>query len=231
MAVTSKTKTSFFCQNCGAQSGKWIGKCPSCGEWNTYVEEVIQKVDDGRKTGLGSSKQRATKPLRVSEIEQSGEIRITLPDKELNRVLGGGVVPGSVVLFGGEPGIGKSTLMLQVALQQKKIKTLYISGEESEQQIRMRADRMGIKNDECYILSETSTQNIFKQIELLEPNLVIVDSIQTMYSAHIDSAPGSISQVRECTAELLRYAKESSTPVFLIGHITKDGMLAGPKVV
>lgn len=231
MAVTAKTKTTFFCQSCGAQSGKWIGKCPSCGEWNTYVEEVIQKAGDDRKKGLGSSKQRATKPLRVSEIEQSGEIRITLPDKELNRVLGGGVVPGSVVLFGGEPGIGKSTLMLQVALQQKKIKTLYISGEESEQQIRMRADRMGIKNDDCYILSETSTQNIFKQIEMLEPNLVIVDSIQTMYSAHIDSAPGSISQVRECTAELLRYAKESSTPVFLIGHITKDGMLAGPKVL
>jgi len=231
MAVTSKTKTTFFCQNCGAQSGKWIGKCPSCGEWNTYVEEIIQKADDDRKTGLGSSRQRATKPLRVSEIEQSGEIRITLPDKELNRVLGGGVVPGSIVLFGGEPGIGKSTLMLQVALQQKKIKTLYISGEESEQQIRMRADRMGIKNDDCYILSETSTQNIFKQIEMLEPNLVVVDSIQTMYSAHIDSAPGSISQVRECTAELLRYAKESSTPVFLIGHITKDGMLAGPKVL
>lgn len=231
MTISSKVKTSYFCQNCGAQSGKWIGKCPSCSEWNTYVEEVIQKADDDRKKGLGSSKQRATKPLRVSEIEQSGEIRIELPDKELNRVLGGGVVPGSVVLFGGEPGIGKSTLMLQVALQQKKIKTLYISGEESEQQIRMRADRMGIKNDECYILSETSTQNIFKQIEMLEPNLVIVDSIQTMYSAHIDSAPGSISQVRECTAELLRYAKESSTPVFLIGHITKDGMLAGPKVL
>jgi len=234
----TKSKTSFFCQNCGAQSGKWIGKCPSCSEWNTYVEEVIQKVDDDRKKGLGSSKQRATKPLRVSEIEQSGEIRIILPDKELNRVLGGGVVPGSVVLFGGEPGIGKSTLMLQVALQQKKIKTLYISGEESEQQIRMRADRLtpssppqGEGNEECFILSETSMQNIFKQIEMLEPNLVIVDSIQTMYSAHIDSAPGSISQVRECTAELLRYAKESSTPVFLIGHITKDGMLAGPKVL
>src|SRR3972149_4350967 len=138
----SKTKTSFFCQNCGAQSGKWIGKCPSCNEWNTYVEEVIQKGDDDRKKGLGSSKQRATKPLRISEIEQSGEIRIALSDKELNRVLGGGVVPGSVVLFGGEPGIGKSTLMLQVALQQKKIKTLYISGEESEQQIRMRAERL-----------------------------------------------------------------------------------------
>ncbi|MFI5164663.1 MAG: DNA repair protein RadA [Bacteroidia bacterium] len=241
----SKTKTSFFCQNCGAQSGKWIGKCPSCGEWNTYVEEVIQKGDEDRKKGLGSSAQRATKPLRVSEIEQSGEIRIALSDKELNRVLGGGVVPGSVVLFGGEPGIGKSTLMLQVALQQKKIKTLYISGEESEQQIRMRADRLSptsplppskgespkAGSDDCFILSETSMQNIFKQIEMLEPNLVIVDSIQTMYSAHIDSAPGSISQVRECTAELLRYAKESSTPVFLIGHITKDGTLAGPKVL
>ena len=234
----SKTKTSFFCQNCGAQSGKWIGKCPSCNEWNTYVEEVIQKGDDDRKKGLGSSKQRATKPLRISEIEQSGEIRIALSDKELNRVLGGGVVPGSVVLFGGEPGIGKSTLMLQVALQQKKIKTLYVSGEESEQQIRMRAERLtpspspqGEGGNDCFILSETSMQNIFKQIEILEPNLVIVDSIQTMYSAHIDSAPGSISQVRECTAELLRYAKESSTPVFLIGHITKDGTLAGPKVL
>ncbi len=237
--ITQKTKTTFFCQNCGAQSGKWIGKCPSCNEWNTYVEEVVQKAGAEIKKGIGSSKQRATKPLRIAEIEQSGEIRITLPDKELNRVLGGGVVPGSVVLFGGEPGIGKSTLMLQVALQQKNLKTLYVSGEESEQQIRMRADRLqapspsGKAGDgvDCYILSETSTQNIFKQIEILEPNLVIVDSIQTMYSAHIDSAPGSISQVRECTAELLRYAKESSTPVFLIGHITKDGMLAGPKVL
>ncbi|MBI3500892.1 MAG: DNA repair protein RadA [Bacteroidetes bacterium] len=225
----TKVKTSFFCQNCGAQSGKWIGKCPSCGEWNTYVEEVIQKEE--KKNGRSTSTQRATKPLKVSEIEQSGEIRITLPDKELNRVLGGGVVPGSVVLFGGEPGIGKSTLMLQIALQQKKIKTLYISGEESEQQIRMRAERMGIKNDDCYILAETSMQNIFKQIELLEPNFVIVDSIQTMFSAHIESSAGSISQVRECTAELLRFAKESGTPVFLIGHITKDGMLAGPKVL
>ena len=241
--ITSKTKTTFFCQNCGAQSGKWIGKCPSCNEWNTYVEEVIQKEE--KPSRKSSSGQRASKPLRISEIEQSGEIRIALPDKELNRVLGGGVVPGSVVLFGGEPGIGKSTLMLQIALQaplqlppsgggkntNSQMKVLYVSGEESEQQIRMRADRMGFKNDNCYILSETSTQNIFKQIEILEPNLVIVDSIQTMYSAHIDSAPGSISQVRECTAELLRYAKESSTPVFLIGHITKDGLLAGPKVL
>jgi len=226
----TKVKTTYFCQNCGAQSGKWIGKCPSCNEWNTYVEEVIHK-ETKNTAGRSQSTQRATKPLKISEIEQSGEIRIALPDKELNRVLGGGVVPGSVVLFGGEPGIGKSTLMLQIALQQKKTKTLYISGEESEQQIRMRADRMGIKNDECYILSETSMQNIFKQIEMLEPNLVIVDSIQTMHSAHIDSSAGSISQVRECTAELLRFAKENSTPVFLIGHITKDGMLAGPKVL
>ncbi len=240
----SKVKTTFFCQNCGAQSGKWIGKCPSCNEWNTYVEEVIHKEDKRSSSGSSSrSSQRAAKPLRISEIEQSGELRIVLPDKELNRVLGGGVVPGSVVLFGGEPGIGKSTLMLQVALQfrpgvrspsssgQKKIKTLYISGEESEQQIRMRAERIGIKNEDCFILAETSMQNIFKQIEMLEPNFVIVDSIQTMYSAHIDSSAGSISQVRECTAELIRYAKESSTPVFLIGHITKDGMLAGPKVL
>ncbi|TAL62786.1 MAG: DNA repair protein RadA, partial [Bacteroidetes bacterium] len=233
---------------------------PSCNEWNTYVEEVIQKAGDDRKKGLGSSKQRATKPLRISEIEQNGEIRIALPDKELNRVLGGGVVPGSVVLFGGEPGIGKSTLMLQIALHtplqlspqgrgqqpNSPMKVLYVSGEESEQQIRMRAERLNQPHpqplskgegstaegsDDCFILSETSMQNIFKQIEILEPNLVIVDSIQTMYSAHIDSAPGSISQVRECTAELLRYAKESSTPVFLIGHITKDGMLAGPKVL
>ena len=229
--MSAKVKTSFFCQNCGAQSPKWIGKCPACGEWNTYVEEEIQKEDKNAGRAASKSTQRATKPLKISEIEQSGEIRITLPDKELNRVLGGGVVPGSVVLFGGEPGIGKSTLMLQIALQQKKIKTLYISGEESEQQIRMRAERMGIKNDDCYILAETSMQNIFKQIELLEPNFVIVDSIQTMFSAHIESSAGSISQVRECTAELIRFAKESSTPVFLIGHITKDGTLAGPKVL
>src|ERR1051326_265002 len=229
--MSTKVKTSFFCQNCGAQSPKWIGKCPACGEWNTYVEEIIQKEDKNAGRAASKSTQRATKPLKISEIEQSGEIRINLPDKELNRVLGGGVVPGSVVLFGGEPGIGKSTLMLQIALQQKNIKTLYISGEESEQQIRMRAERMGIKNDNLYILAETSMQNIFKQIEMLEPNFVIVDSIQTMFSAHIESSAGSISQVRECTAELIRFAKESSTPVFLIGHITKDGTLAGPKVL
>lgn len=226
-----KTKTTFFCQNCGAQSPKWLGKCPSCGEWNTYVEEIVQKDAPVSFSIRNRSNQRAAKPLKISEIEQSGEIRIVLPDKELNRVLGGGMVPGSVVLFGGEPGIGKSTLMLQIALQQKKIKTLYISGEESEQQIRMRAERMGVTNDGCYILAETSLQNIFKQIEMLEPDFVIVDSIQTMHSTVMDSPAGSISQVRQCAAELIRFAKESSVPVFLIGHITKDGTLAGPKVL
>lgn len=229
--MPSKVKTSFFCQHCGAQSPKWIGRCPSCGEWNTYVEEVIQKDTSVILNAASRSNRRAARPLKISEIEQSGEIRIALPDNELNRVLGGGVVPGSVVLFGGEPGIGKSTLMLQIALQLKKNKTLYISGEESEQQIRMRAERMGIKNDNCYVLAETSMQNIFKQIEMLEPDFLIVDSIQTLYSAVMDSSAGSISQVRECAAELIRFAKESSVPVFLIGHITKDGMLAGPKVL
>jgi len=227
--MATKIKTSYFCQNCGAQSGKWIGKCPSCNEWNTYVEEVLQKAD--KIQGIALSTQRASKPQLVTEISITDEHRIPIYDQELNRVLGGGIVPGSLVLFGGEPGIGKSTLMLQLALNLKNMKVLYVSGEESEQQIRMRAERIGIKHNECFILTETSTQNIFKQIEMLEPNLLIVDSIQTLHSAHIESSPGSVSQVRECTAELLKYAKESSTPVFLIGHITKEGSLAGPKVL
>lgn len=228
----AKTKTTYFCQNCGAQSARWIGKCPACNEWNTYVEEVVSKADDARTPGIAStSLQRAAKPQLVSEISLSQQNRLPVYDKELARVLGGGLVPGSLILFGGEPGIGKSTLMLQVALNMKNLKVLYISGEESEQQIRMRAERIGINNPACYILTETSTQNIFKQIEMLEPNLLIVDSIQTLHSAHIESSPGSVSQIRECTAELLRFAKESGTAVFLIGHITKDGSLAGPKVL
>ncbi|MDF2437704.1 MAG: repair protein RadA [Bacteroidota bacterium] len=228
----AKTKTSYFCQNCGAQSGKWIGRCPSCGEWNTYVEEVVSKGDDGKVPGIAStSTQRASKPQLVTDINLSEQHRIEIYDKELSRVLGGGLVPGSLTLFGGEPGIGKSTLMLQIAVNMRSLKVLYVSGEESEQQIRMRAERIGMNNPNCYILTETSTQNIFKQIEILEPNFVIVDSIQTLHSAHIESSPGSVSQIRECTAELLRYAKESGTPVFLIGHITKDGSLAGPKVL
>lgn len=227
----AKTKTTYFCQNCGAQSGKWIGRCPSCGEWNTYVEEVVSKGDEPTPGIASSSTQRASKPLLVTDINLSEQHRIEIYDKELSRVLGGGLVPGSLTLFGGEPGIGKSTLMLQIAVNMKNLKVLYVSGEESEQQIRMRAERIGMNNPNCYILTETSTQNIFKQIEILEPNFVIVDSIQTLHSAHIESSPGSVSQIRECTAELLRYAKESGTPVFLIGHITKDGSLAGPKVL
>ncbi len=228
----AKVKSSFFCQNCGAQSGKWIGKCPSCNEWNTYVEELVQKTDDTRTSGFGSrSMQRSPKPLKLDEITGGEEHRIPIYDNELSRVLGGGLVPGSLILFGGEPGIGKSTLMLQLATNVKGLKVLYVSGEESEQQIRMRAERIGIKNTDCFILTETNTQNIFQQAALIEPQLVIIDSIQTLHTAHIESSPGSVSQVRECAAEMMRYAKESNVPVFLIGHITKEGSLAGPKVL
>jgi DNA repair protein RadA/Sms len=227
----SKVKTTFFCQNCGAQSPKWIGRCPSCNEWNTYVEEIVAKADNKTPGVVSNTTQRANKPQLVNEINLEAHQRITVEDQEFSRVLGGGIVPGSLILFGGEPGIGKSTLMLQIALSFKTLKVLYVSGEESEQQIRMRAERLGIKNANCYILTETQTQNIFQQIEQLQPNLLIVDSIQTLYSSRIESSPGSVSQIRECTAELLRYAKESATPVFLIGHITKDGSLAGPKVL
>lgn len=248
----AKTKIAYFCQSCGFESPKWLGKCPSCQQWNTFVEEIIEKpnsaIPDWKATGSTTSTQRANKPVQIPDIVFSEEQRMLTPDKEFNRVLGGGIVAGSLVLIGGEPGIGKSTLMLQLALSMPNIKVLYISGEESERQIKMRAERLApfenqesrIKSQDggalkfgegCYVLTETSTQNIFKQIEQLEPDLVVVDSIQTLYSSHIESTPGSVSQVRECTAELLRFAKESSTPVFLIGHITKDGMIAGPKIL
>ena len=245
----AKTRIAYFCQSCGFESVKWLGKCPSCQQWNTFVEEVIEKDSKSVPTWKVSSttQQRASKPIEVADITFNEEHRLLTPDKEFNRVLGGGIVAGSLVLIGGEPGIGKSTLMLQLALNMPNLKVLYISGEESERQIKMRAERLsevGSKdlnsainiphseiNKGCYILTETSTQNIFKQIEELEPDLVIVDSIQTLHSSHIESTPGSVSQVRECTAELLRFAKESSTPVFLIGHITKDGMIAGPKIL
>lgn len=229
----AKLKTSYFCQNCGAQSAKWIGRCPACGEWNTYVEEVLQREDvtTAGSWKSSSSLQIAAKPRPISEISYLEESRIQTVDQELNRVLGGGIVPGSMVLIGGEPGIGKSTLMLQIALGLKNNRVLYISGEESDQQIKMRAERLGAKHPNCFILTETGTQNIFKQIEQLQPDLLIVDSIQTLHSSFIESGAGSISQVRECTAELLKYAKESGTPVFLIGHITKEGNLAGPKIL
>ena len=225
----AKIKSTYFCQNCGAQSSKWVGKCNSCGEWNTFVEEIIQREDKG-KPNFKQEGQRVNQPIPINEINLSDQPRIILPDDELNRVLGGGLVPGSIILCGGEPGIGKSTLLLQIALTLNK-KVLYVSGEESEQQIRMRAERIGIKNSSCIILAETSTQNIFSHIEQVQPEILIIDSIQTLHTAHIESTPGSISQIRECTGELLRFAKETSTPVFLIGHITKEGSLAGPKVL
>jgi DNA repair protein RadA/Sms len=226
----SKVKTTFFCQSCGAQSPKWVGKCNSCQQWNTYVEEIISKTPL-KVAGIASATSRIAKPTLVNEVDLAQQPRILIDDKELSRVLGGGIVPGSLVLFGGEPGIGKSTLMLQLALQVSSLKVLYVSGEESEQQIRMRAERIGISSNQCYILTETSTQNIFKQIEQNEPGLVIIDSIQTLHTAHIESSPGSISQIRETAGELMKFAKESATPVFLIGHINKDGQIAGPKVL
>ena len=226
----SKIKTMFYCQNCGAQSSKWIGKCPACGEWNTYVEEVIQRDDDKNELH-GFVIDSIAKPELIGEISVNSEKRINTFDDELNRVLGGGIVPGSLVLVGGEPGIGKSTLLLQVALNIKKIKVLYITGEESAQQIKMRADRIGIKNNDCLILTETSTKNIFSQIEIIKPDLLIVDSIQTLHTDIIESSAGSISQIRECASELQKFSKLTNTPVFLIGHITKDGNLAGPKIL
>jgi DNA repair protein RadA/Sms len=229
----SKTKTTFFCQNCGAQSAKWIGKCPSCGEWNTYVEEVVHKESKNDRLQLftGNKKGVSNKPVLLQDVGSHEYPRIAVPGKELTRVLGGGIVPGSLVLFGGEPGIGKSTLMLQLALRLKNLRVLYVSGEESEQQIKMRAERIGITTDTCFILQETNTQNIFQHIAEIQPQLVVLDSIQTLHTGYIDSSPGSVSQVRECAAEFLRFAKETDTPVFMIGHITKEGSLAGPKVL
>ena len=226
-----KTKTTFFCQNCGTQHSKWQGQCTSCREWNTLVEEVLQKEEkkDWKSPGPGAPK-RVAKPLRISEIEASKEERLNTNNLELDRVLGGGIVPGSLTLLGGEPGIGKSTLLLQISLH-LKYKTLYVSGEESQLQIKMRAERINPNASNCYILTETKTQNIFQQIEKLQPEIVIIDSIQTLHSDYIESSPGSISQIKECTAELIKYAKETAVPVVLIGHITKEGSIAGPKVL
>ncbi len=231
----SKTKTAYFCQNCGTESAKWVGKCTSCNEWNTLVQEVIHKESKNDRLQLFTKsvggKQQSNKPILLQDVGSQEYARIPVPGKELTRVLGGGIVPGSLVLFGGEPGIGKSTLMLQVALRLKNLKILYVSGEESEQQIKMRADRIGVTTENCYILQETNTQNIFAQIEIIQPQLIVLDSIQTLHTSYVDSSPGSVSQVRECAAEFLRFAKESNVPVFMIGHITKDGALAGPKVL
>ncbi|MGB3606752.1 MAG: DNA repair protein RadA [Psychroserpens sp.] len=226
----AKLKTTFFCQNCGSQYSKWQGQCTACKEWNTITEEVIEKPEKSDwKTPTNTSK-RVSRPLKINEIDASQEARLNASDEEFNRVLGGGLVPGSLTLLGGEPGIGKSTLLLQISLK-LPYKTLYISGEESQKQIKMRAERINPSSNNCYILTETKTQNIFKQIEALEPDIVVVDSIQTLHSDYIESSPGSISQIKECTTELIKFAKETSTPVILIGHITKDGHIAGPKIL
>ena len=229
----SKVKTSFFCTNCGYEAAKWAGKCPACGEWNTFTEEVIVKEaktsTQNRNSFTDTKKEH--KSILLDEVQANNTPRIDSHDAELNRVLGGGIVPGSMVLVAGEPGIGKSTLFLQIGLGLTNITTLYISGEESEQQIKLRASRLNISHSKFYLLTETNTQTIFQEIKKVKPQVVIVDSIQTLESPYIDSSAGSISQIRETASELQRFAKETDTPVFLIGHITKDGNIAGPKIL
>ena len=225
----SKIKTSFFCQSCGSQHTKWQGQCNACKQWNTLTEEVVEKADKKDwKTDTKST--RTSIPIKVDEILTTAESRMDTRDIELNRVLGGGIVPGALMLLGGEPGIGKSTLLLQIAML-VNCKVLYVSGEESQKQIKLRANRMNSTSKECFVLSETRTQNIFAQIEKLRPELIIIDSVQTLHTDYIDTSPGSISQIKECTAEFIRFAKETHVPVFLVGHITKDGQIAGPKIL
>lgn len=226
----AKKKTAFFCQNCGTQSAKWVGKCPSCGEWNTFVEEVVNggKSESWEESGISPQQNQ---PKLISHIESGEEVRIKTGDNELDRVLGGGIVNGSMVLIGGEPGIGKSTLMLQVALQLDGLKILYVSGEESSQQIKMRANRIGQSTGELYILTETNLNSVFSSIKSLKPQMLVFDSIQTIYTDTIEAASGSVSQVRQCAGEIMKFAKQTNTPVFLIGHITKEGSLAGPKIL
>lgn len=224
----SKTKTVYFCQSCGYEAPKWLGKCPACGEWNTFAEE---KITVSRKSDSRFTTTKAQTPVKLTEIKPLDEPRIHMPSSELNRVLGGGLVAGSLTLIGGEPGIGKSTLLLQNILSIRNKKILYVSGEESASQLKLRADRLGKVSENTFILCETRLDNIFTQIKNVEPQIVIIDSIQTIASDQIESASGSVSQVRECAAALLRYAKESGVPVILVGHINKDGAIAGPKVL
>jgi DNA repair protein RadA/Sms len=226
----AKTKTAFVCQNCGSNYPKWTGKCNACGEWNTLIEEVIHKES---KTGLrrNYSDNLTKKPVPITKVSADVAERIPIPDAELSRVLGGGIVPGSVMLIGGDPGIGKSTLLLQLGLNFQTAKVLYVSGEESANQIKMRAERIGNLHDNLLLLTDTSLERVMERIDEAEPDLVIIDSIQTMQSPEIDSVPGSVAQIRECTGELIQFAKESNTPVILIGHITKEGNIAGPKVM
>lgn len=229
MGCMAKEKSIFFCSNCGNESPKWLGKCPACGEWNTYTEERM-KVSKNARSLLPQSKLESH-PLKLSEIKQESLERLSMPSGELNRVLGGGLVPGSIILIGGEPGIGKSTLVLQNMIRIRSRKVLYVSGEESAQQLKMRAERLGVDGGECYIVCETSLEIIFQHINNSNPGIVVIDSIQTIASEALESAAGSVGQVRECAAALLKYAKESGVPVILIGHINKEGSIAGPKVL
>lgn len=234
----AKVRSRFVCQNCGSSYAQWLGQCTQCKEWNTLVEEVVDRVEE-KRGAPASVRSRNPKPIAIAEIPAQDGPRIPLSDRELARVMGGGLVPGSMVLLGGEPGIGKSTLLLQTALRNPHLKTLYVSGEESEHQVKMRAERLeatrpnGRTNEGngCFVLTETNTQNIFKHIEALQPGLVVIDSVQTLHTAVLDASPGSVGQVRECTAELMRFAKTTGIPMVLIGHITKDGFIAGPKVL
>ncbi len=223
-----KSKTVYICQNCGAEAAKWVGRCHSCGMWNTYAEEIIAKPS---KPPVHKYYDSGSDPVSISEITSKGEKRINTKNTELNRILGGGLVPGSLVLLGGEPGIGKSTIALQLALTLNELKVLYISGEESYQQIKLRAERLNLKNDNCFVLSEILIENIFVHVQNISPDIIIIDSVQTLQTEEIESSPGSVSQVRECTSRLLKFSKKTSIPVILIGHITKDGSLAGPKIL
>ena len=226
----AKEKTVYVCTNCGQDSPKWVGKCPSCGAWNTYVEEVVRK-EPANKRPVSGLEPVKSKPVTLNDITGGDEPRIDMQDEELNRVLGGGLVPGSLVLLGGEPGIGKSTLVLQTVLHLPDRKVLYISGEESARQLKLRADRIPHNSSDCLIVCETSLEQIYIHIKNTQPDLVIIDSIQTISTETIDSSPGSLVQVRECSASILKFAKETNTPVILIGHINKEGSIAGPKVL
>lgn len=229
----AKEKTVFVCSNCGQESPKWVGKCPSCGAWNTFVEEIVRKEPSVSRSTFTASTDiaRRNKPVLLSSVEGCEEQRIDMRDEELNRVLGGGLVPGSLVLLGGEPGIGKSTLVLQTVLRVPERKILYVSGEESARQLKLRADRIRHNSSDCLIVCETSLEQIFTHIRNVQPELIVIDSIQTISTELIDSSPGSVSQVRECAATILKFAKETNTPVILIGHINKEGSIAGPKVL
>ncbi len=225
----AKSKSTFVCQNCGTESAKWIGRCPSCGEWNTFVEEVISISSAGRNF---FPEKKTSKPERLKDVTTQKNLRIDTFDNEFNRVLGGGLVPGSLILIGGEPGIGKSTLVLQIALKSPDLKILYVSGEESSQQLKLRAERLGeVSSNECYIFTDTNLETVIDTTRHINPGLIIIDSIQTLFTDRIESSPGSVSQVRECASVWLKYAKETNVPVILIGHITKEGVIAGPKVL